>query len=164
MYKRTLLLITVVLYALPGLSQECHSLTGTWKMNPAKSFFAGMKTPDQQAEQETLVMVQDGSKIQQTWDYQGSQIKDKVTYEFIVDGTEQKPANPIKNRRIPPTIRPEWQNCTLITEEKVVLFGSFSIGTRNTYVLADRGRQLTILQESHNNFGDTERWLVFDRQ
>jgi hypothetical protein len=166
MKRRAVLISSMVnIWLLCGvnlLAQECHSLTGTWKMNPTKSFFAGTKTPDQQAEAETLRMTQAAVKISQAWNYQGSIIKGEAIYDFTTDGKD----NPLtgKGPLAPQSVRSEWQNCTLIYWEKILLFGMFPIELENKLVITPGGKELTILQDSHGITGDIERRLVFDLQ
>ncbi len=156
------LLIFSLIYG-PGLiAQECHPVTGAWKMNPSKSFFAGTRSADGQAEAETLRMTQTPGKILQVWNYQGSKINGEVSYEFTTDGKDNKITARGVGNRLPQFVRAEWQNCTLIYWEKTVVFGMMEFETKNTVVLSAGGKELTILQESHTVLGDTERRLAFD--
>lgn len=164
MTRATRIAFWALLFSLPLLAQQCLSLTGTWRMNRAHSFFAGMKNPSEQAENETLVIVQNGSSVQESWTFEGSHIHEQVSYSFAVDGTEQKINNAGKSRQAPASVRAEWQNCTLIVDKKMFLYGLFTTDVKNTYVLSNQGKRLTILQESHTAFAESERRLVFDRQ
>lgn len=153
--------VLAVLLALPGAAQECRPLDGTWRMNRAKSFFAGLKNPGEQAEDETLAIKDAGGKIQEIWSFEGSRIHDRVAYAYIVDGGEHSVG---KGPLIPSSVRAEWQNCTLIVYKEMPFLGGLKFKVRNTYVLSGDGKELTILQEAHNVLADVERRLVFDRQ
>jgi hypothetical protein len=148
--------------AMPCLAQECHSLNGTWKLNRALTNFATVKSPDQQAESMTVAIQQTGQTIAESWILNGSQITGAFSYRFEVNGVEQKLDNAAQNRQMPTSVLPAWQNCTLIVEEKRPFFNGSSMTMRRTYVVSAGGKQLTILEESHSVFADTERNLVFD--
>ena len=166
--------------AIPARAQHCLSLTGKWNLNLSKSMFGTDKIPTQQPEKETLTIQQNGAEISQTWEYLGSLVKGRSSYRFVADGTEQKPVNlaapaggaevaategnPFGIRRggpgIPQSLKPEWENCTLIVTQS----GGRGGGTKSRYVLTRDGKQLTIYQESSGFMGDSEKKLVFDKQ
>jgi hypothetical protein len=151
-------------------------------MNRSKSVFGSSKVPGGQAEKEVLTIQQNGAEIRETWEYQGSVVKGRSSYSFVANGTEQKPTNfappvgggteiavtdgnPFGGRRggsgVPQSLKPEWENCTLIVTEAA---GGRGGATKSKYVLTPDGKQLTIYQESANGMGDSEKWLVFDKQ
>jgi hypothetical protein len=167
--------------AMPAQAQHCLSLTGTWSLNTSKSLFGTDKIPTQQPEKEVLTIQQNGAEIRQTWEYQGSLVKGKSSYSFVADGTEQKPTNlappaggatgtaategnPFGIRRggppVPQSLKPEWENCTLIVTEG----GGRGGARKSRYVLTKDGKQLTIYQESSGGMGDSEQRWVFDKQ
>lgn len=180
-YRNYLLGAWLAVYALPAQAQHCLSLTGTWNLNMSKSMFGTDKIPTQQPEKELLTIQQNGTEIRQTWEYQGSLVKGKSSYSFVADGTEQKPTNlappaggalgtsategnPFGIRRggppVPQSLKPEWENCTLIVTE-----GGGRGGLRKSrYVLTRDGNQLTIYEESSGGMGDSEQRLVFDKR
>ena len=130
-------------------------------MNPSKSFFAGVKNPNEQAENETLVIAQNGPQIEENWSFDGSKIRGQAVYRYPVDGRERSLS---KGPNIPSTVRAEWQNCTLIANKVMPFVGGLKLEVRNTYVLSPDGLELTILQETHNAVVEVERRLVFDRR
>jgi hypothetical protein len=96
------------------------------------------------------------------WNYQGSVIKGEVSYEFTTDGKDNKITVRSPRPHAPQFVRAEWQNCTLIYWEKLVVPEILEFETKNTVVISAEGKELTILQESHSVLGDTERRLAFD--
>jgi hypothetical protein len=181
-YRHCLLWAWLAAGVFPAHAQHCLSLTGTWNLNMSKSMFGTDKIPTQQPEKETLTIQQSGAEIRQTWEYQGSLVKGRSSYSFVADGTEQKPVNlapaaggatdtaategnPFGIRRggpgMPQSLKPEWENCTLIVTETG---GGRGGGRKSKYVLTKDGRQLTIYQESSGGMGDSEKRWVFDKQ
>ena len=155
------LMLCGLIMALPGAAQECRPLSGVWRMVPEKSFFAGLKNPAEQAENETLVIAQKGAKIEESWNLDGSRLHENVAYGYVVDGTQQVLP---KGSHMPAWVRAEWQNCTLIVDKKMPFLAGFSFEVRNTYVLSPDGKQLTILQEAHSQIAEVERRLLFEKQ
>jgi len=165
----------------PVQAQHCLSLTGTWNLNLPKSMFGADKIPTQQAEKVVLTMEQNGAEIRQRWEYQGSLVKGQANYSFVVDGKEQKPTNlappaggteaaategnPFGIRRggprVPQSLKPEWENCTLIVTGAA---GGRGGATKSKYALTKDGKQLTIYQDGTSGMGDSEKRLVFDKQ
>jgi len=154
-------MLCTLIFALSGTGQECRPISGTWRLVPAKSFFAGVKDPSEQAENETLVIAQDGANIEEIWTMEGTRLRGRVAYSFLADGTEQVID---KGARAPSSVRAQWQNCTLVADKKMVFVGGLRFEVRHTYVLAQGGAQLTIFQEAHSKIADVERRLVFERQ
>ncbi len=181
-YRNCLLWASLAVCGVPAQAQHCFPLTGTWNLNMSKSMFGTDKIPTQQPEKEVLMIQQNGAEIRETWEYRGSLVKGRSSYSFVADGTEQKPTNlappvggatetaategnPFGIRRggpgIPQSLKPEWENCTLIVTET----GGGRGGARKSrYVLSQDGKQLTINQESAGGMGDSEKKLVFDKQ
>jgi hypothetical protein len=151
-----------LLMALTCAAQECHSLNGVWKLNRSLTNFAGDKSPDQQAESMQVSIRQGGQNIHENWTLDGSQIKGSFGYSFLVNGQEQQIPNPDKNPLMPASVVSQWQNCTLLVTIRTNMYGLMLMSRQRTYVLSESGKRLTILEESHTLFGDSERSLVFD--
>jgi len=156
--------VLALILSVPMAAQQCHSLSGRWRMDPTGSFFAGLKLPSQQAENETLTITQAGGSIQEEWTFAGTAINGNTSYSFVPDGSEQKIARSGDSEQVPVSVRAEWQNCTLIVHKKMVAHGSLLLEFKNTYVLSEKGERLTIFQEAQHAFIDCERRLVFYRQ
>jgi hypothetical protein len=153
-----------LLMAASCAAQQCHSLNGTWKLNRELTNFAGGKSPDQQAESMQVTIRQNDQSIQEDWELDGSQVKGRFGYSYQVNGQEQQIPNPDKNPLMPSSVVPQWQNCTLVAVVRTNMYGGLMImNLQRTYVFSEDGNRLTLLEESHALYGDSERSLVFDK-
>ena len=156
----------IVLHA----SAQRSDLSGTWKLNLAKSFMAG-DHPSNDYEL-TTVIENEGAEIKQTDVAKHvSMMNIPLPYsssnrELIFDGKEHEAKGPSQFPGRPPasiTILSVWQGNTLLITESGVGFGGFTT-THRRYYLNDDKTQLIELVESHSGFIDSEQRLVFDWQ
>jgi para-nitrobenzyl esterase len=131
-------------------------------MERESSLFASIKAPSEQAENEIVKITQASDRVREDWTFEGTAIKGRASYSFAVDGSEQPITRGEQSVRTPISVRAEWQNCTLIVHEKMLVH-SLVVEFKNTYVLSERGKRLTIFQEAHRGVIDSERRLVFQR-
>jgi hypothetical protein len=155
--------------AIPAAAQR-PDLSGTWKLNVAKSLLAG-DHPDKDY-QLTKIIVQKASLIRQTdiamhVSMMNIPLPDsKVTMELAANGQEVETngASPFPGMPgVKMKVVAEWQGGTLLVTEAGRTFGGLST-TQRRYFLSDDGLQLIELIEGHSGFGDTAQRLVFEKQ
>ena len=145
-------------------AQSCHALTGTWKLNLSASHMgSGLSFNPRysvSAIELSLEPVADG--IHQTWHLSGPHLDETDRYKTTTDGALKPTGLTSALNTIPVEVRGRWENCTLVQDEKTVLFGQV-IWTESRFIFSADDRQLTIAQISRSDLGDVERQLVFDR-
>ena len=160
-------MILPAMAALPALAQKVD-LSGTWKLNVARSFMAGDHPfPDYEL---TKKIEQKGDTISITdMSVHASVVNiplpdSTTTMEVAADGKEHAVQSPPPFPGMPPRtaqVTASWQGCTL--QLRQVTSGLANYGVQRLF-LSEDGRQLIILVEAHSTFGDTEQRLVFDKQ
>ena len=152
--------------ALPGvtLAQTCHSLTGSWKLNPeASRLGAGLSfNPHLRIDAIDLSLELTGDGLAQTWRLKGPFVDEADSYLTPVTGVTRPTNLHSALNFVPVAVGGRWENCTLVEEDQTFLFGQ-SFWTKSTFIVSPDDRRLTIHQVSVADLGDTERDLVFDR-
>jgi hypothetical protein len=169
MKKNTLwALVLVVWFAGSNAMAQNNSLSGTWKLNLAKSFM-GSDHPSsdyqltKKIEQKNGLLSITDSSIHATM--AGIQLPDTVTtMELAPDGKEYGIKLPSVFPGIPEMTGKAsavWQGCTLEVHQVIAAFGS---STKQRMFLSEDRTQLIVLIEGHSTFLDTEERLVFQRK
>ncbi len=154
--------------AMPAVAQKVD-LSGTWKLNLAKSFLAG----DHPAKDYELteIIVQSGNAIKQTEVAEHVSMMNiplpdsKITTELSVDGKEHEVTIASGFPGVPPSpmkVVAEWQGGTLVVSESGRTFAGPQT-TQRRYFLSEDGSELIELVEGHNVYGDTAQRMVFDK-
>jgi hypothetical protein len=166
---RTRLCIAIMLAALAPFAAHAQkaNLSGTWKLNVAKSFM-GMEHPFSDY-QLTKKIEQGGDTITITdASIHNSSVNiplpdSTTTMQVATDGTEHEVHMPSGNRRQAASVMKviaTWQGETL---ELVEVVSGLANMTKHRLFLSEDGSQLIELVEGHNIYGDSEQRLVFDR-
>lgn len=147
-------------------AQTCGRLTGEWRLDRAASQMgAGLsfdRTYAVDAIDLSLVQAGDGS-VTETWRMEGPHVHEVDSFTIKPDGV----LNPTHVKSVvnstPAAIKAQWLNCTLTLDALTYLFGQ-EIWTKNSYLLDDGGRRLTIVQTATSDVGDVDRRLVFTKR
>lgn len=158
--------LAVAVCVVPGgvHAQTCHALTGTWKLDPAASHMgSGLSfNPAYRVSGIDLTLDQAEEGVRQTWHLTGPHLDETDSFATTTD--ERLRATGVRSvlNSIPLETRGRWENCTLVQDEKTVLFGQV-IWTETRFILSPDDRHLTLAQTSRSDLGDVERQLSFDR-
>ena len=148
--------------SLPAGAQTCHSLAGTWVLQPdAGELGSGLSFNPYYAitgVQLTMRLQADG--IEQQWHFTGPHVDRTARYVFRVDGTRQATAvaEPMDFEYVATSAI--WQNCTLVQTGYSRLFG-MEVRTTSTFVISPDGQRLEILQYGESPVSVVDRRLVF---
>jgi hypothetical protein len=145
-----------------------NSLSGTWKLNLAKSFM-GSDHPSsdyqltKKIEQKNGLLSITDSSVHAT--IAGIALGDTVTtMELAPDGKEHDIKLPSVFPGIPEMTGKAsaiWEGCTLEIHQVIAAFGS---STKQRIFLSEDRSQLIVLVEGHSTFLDTEQRLVFEKK
>lgn len=152
----------------PHATAQSKNITGTWKLNVAKSSM-GSDHPvsdyqlTKKIEQKNgLISIKDSS-VHAT--IAGISLADTVsTIEVAPDGREYdiKVPSPFPGiPEMPGKASAVWEGCTLEVHQVIPAFSS---STKQRVFLSEDGSQLIVLVEGHSTFLDTEQRLVFEKQ
>jgi hypothetical protein len=149
------LILLIVARTVSAQDKVAPNLSGTWKMNPAKS-----KLPKaSKIQSETVTIKQDGLQIEFHFDTDGSQ--------FVHSYTADKKEKVI--REVPQAggkilEKAYWKGAALVTESKIVFNASSPIGemmpTKDSWTVSSDGLVLT--EKSQSEEGQSE--TVYDKQ
>lgn len=161
------LVILAGMAPLPALAQNVD-LSGTWKLNVAKSFVGSDHPfPDYQL---TKKIEQKGDTIAITDTSVHASVVNiplpdsTTTMDVAADGKEHSVQAPPPFPGMPPRtaqVTATWQGGTLLLRQVTSGLANYSL---QRLFFSEDGRQLIILVETHSNFGDSEQRLVFDKQ
>lgn len=153
--------------ALNAMAQK-DSLSGTWKLNLAKSFM-GSDHPSSDYQLTKKIEQKNGqlsitdSSVHATM--AGMQLPDSVTtMELAADGKEYDMKLPSVFPGIPQMTAKAsavWEGCTLEVRQVIAAFGS---ATKQRLFLSEDRLQLIVLVEGHSTFLDTEQRLIFEKK
>jgi hypothetical protein len=150
-----------------GAQAQKANLSGTWKLNVAKSFM-GSDHPFREFAL-TRTIVQTGDAITMTDASVHNSVvniplPDATTkIEVAADGKEHETTMPGNFPGLPPSkamVKAEWQGGTL--ELVQVVSGLANYSKHRLFVSTD-GTQLIDLVEQHSGYGDGEQRLVFEK-
>jgi hypothetical protein len=136
-----LMSLIVVLCMCLVLAQTIPNLSGTWKVNPAKS-----KTEKTLPDGMKIRFEQKDSSIKETIYLTFGAKEQSATYEYAVDGNEVE----IKDPKVPYTVSAKWEGKMLIqTWKKRDKSERFT----RRYTLSDDGQSLVMVKESPESDG-----------
>jgi hypothetical protein len=167
MFKRCCIAIVFAALSLPVAHAQNASLSGTWRLNVAKSFM-GQEHPFSNYEFT--------KKIQQTGEsisiaetgFHNSVVNvplpdSKTAMQVSTDGKEHEVHMSTGNASQPESVlhvTATWQAGTLELVQNVMGLANM---TKHRLFLSNDGSQLVDLVEGHNIYGDSEQRLVFDK-
>ncbi len=142
--------------AAPAAPASRPNLSGSWKLNAAKSNFGAMGAPE--SGMETIVDNEPSLKV--TVDQKGGMMGDVNYTESIstdgkettwagMGGTEVKGAG-------------HWDAATLVVNAKTSFQGS-DVTIKDTYKLSDDGKTLTVASHAETSMGNFDSTAVFDK-
>jgi hypothetical protein len=150
-----------------GTHAQNANLSGTWKLNVAKSFMGSDHPFSDYALTRTIE--QKGDTISMTDASVHNSVvniplPDATTkMELTADGKEHLVTLPGSFPGMPPSkaaVRAEWQGGTLELVQTISGFANYA--KHRLFVAAD-GAQLIDLVEQHSGYGDAEQRLVFEK-
>jgi hypothetical protein len=145
----------VMALALPSLA-ETPNLTGTWKLNVAKSDFGQIPPPA--SEIQTMVDTEPSIKI--TTDQKGGMAGDTTTVmNLTTDGKEVTWTS--SGAEVKSTAH--WEGKSLIVNSKTSFQGS-DISIKAVYILSDYGKTLNIGVQYVTGMGNFDLKAVYDKQ
>jgi hypothetical protein len=149
----TMLMLVGVLCASFAAAQTTPDLSGTWKMNPAKSKF------ERPAPNGIAVKIeQKDSAFKETLYLTFGNNEQSIEYEYATDGKEVE----LKDPKAPYTITARWEGKTLIQTMKQK---GKSQGFTRKFTLSEHGRSLSLVIENPNADGSkTVDTLFMDKQ
>jgi hypothetical protein len=168
--KTKILSALVLLVGLTGshAMAQNNSLSGTWKLNPSKSFM-GSDHPSsdyqltKKIEQKNEILTITDTSVHAT--IAGIALPEMLTIiELPADGQEHDIKLPSVFPGVPAMTGKAsavWEGCTLEVHQIIAAFGS---STRQRMFLSEDRSQLIVLVEGHSTFLDTEQRLVFDKK
>lgn len=141
--------------SVPAAPGARPNLTGTWKLNVAKSDFGVLPGPDSQTNvidhQEPVVKI----KVTQ----EGAQGKQDYTITTATDGKES--TNDVGGRQV--KMSTAWEGNNLVSNAKLN-FQDNEVIIKSTYVLSDDGKTLTVNAHLASAMGETDQKMVFEKQ
>jgi hypothetical protein len=154
---RKLLSITFLI-ALPvasAFAQQKPDLTGTWKLNVAKSEFGALPGP----ESRTDVITHKDPALSNSVTVTNAQGKQEYTLNYTTDGKEV--LNKIGERELRSTLK--WAGSDLASTAKTT-YNGMDVTAEGTWVLAADGKTLTISVHYASAMGETDQKLIFEKQ
>lgn len=150
------LIISLLLLAFAAFAQDAKpNLSGTWKLNTAKSDFGPMPPPDSR----TDIIDHKDPVLKESVAMSSSQGDMKMDLTYTTDGKESK--NTVMDNDV--TSNAHWDGKTLVVDSKAN-FGGNDITIHETRVLSDDGKTLTRQAHITSPQGEGDQKLVFDKQ
>jgi hypothetical protein len=132
-------------------------LSGTWKLDIAKSDFGAGQPPASQVD--TIVM--NGTSCKVTTDQKGGFMGDtNYSESFTTDGKESTWSG-MGGSEVKGTA--QWEGNTLIVNAKTSFQGS-DVTIKDTYTLSEDGKTLHLTSHAGTPMGDFDSKMVFDKQ
>lgn len=152
------LLSIAFLVALPAASafaQQKPDLSGTWKLNVAKSDFGVLGGPDSR----TDVITHKEPSLTDDVTAESAQGKQQYTVKYTTDGKEA--TNQIGPREIKSTLK--WEGSNLVISSKFTYNEAEVIG-QSTWALSADGKTLTINVHYTSALGDADQKITLEKQ
>jgi hypothetical protein len=137
----TLMASIIALCACFALAQTIPNLSGTWKVNPARS-----KTEKTLPRGMRIKFEQKDSSIKETIYLTFGANEQSAEYEYAADGNEVV----VKDPKVPYTVSAKWEGRILIQMWKK---RDKSEGFTRKYTLSDDGQSIVMVKESPNSDG-----------
>ncbi|MBZ5501711.1 MAG: hypothetical protein LAN59_05620 [Acidobacteriia bacterium] len=142
--------------AAPAASASRPNLTGSWKLNAAKSNFGTMGAPDSGVE----TIVDNEPSVKVTVDQKGGMMGDvNYTESISTDGKETTWAG-MGGAEVKGT--GHWDGATLVVNAKTSFQGS-DVTIKDTYKVSDDGKSLTVATHAETSMGNFDATAVFDK-
>lgn len=148
--------------ATPGMAAMIHTggtpnLSGTWKLNVAKSNFGQMPGPASQ----TNTIEDNEPSIKIVEDQKGGMMGDfNATTNLTTDGTETT-SKGMGDAEVKSTAR--WESSTLVVNSKTSFQGS-DVKIKDSYTLSPDGNTLTEVTHVETGMGNFDSTSVYDKQ
>ena len=148
--------------ATPGMAAMIHTggtpnLSGTWKLNVAKSNFGQMPGPASQ----TNTIEDNEPSIKIVEDQKGGMMGDfTATTNLTTDGTETT-SKGMGDAEVKSTAR--WESSTLVVNSKTSFQGS-DVKIKDSYTLSPDGNTLTEVTHVETGMGNFDSTSVYDKQ
>jgi hypothetical protein len=149
------LILLIVPTTASAQEKVAPNLSGTWKMNPAKS-----KLPKaSKIQSETVIIKQDGPQIEFHFDTDGNQ----SVHSYTADKKERviREVPQVGSKIVE---KAYWKGAALVTESKIVFNASSPIGemmpTKDSWTVSSDGLVLTEKSQSEDGQSET----VYDKQ
>jgi hypothetical protein len=149
------LILLIVSTTASAQDKVAPNLSGTWKMNLAKS-----KLPKaSKVQSETVIIKQDGLQIEFHFDIDGNQ-----SVHGYTAGKKEKVIREVPQAGTKIVEKAYWKGATLVTESKIVFNMSSPIGemmpTKDSWTVSSDGLVLTEKSQSEDGQSET----VYDKQ
>lgn len=131
------------------------NLSGTWKLNVSKSDFGVLPGPDS----ETFVVEHNDPAITIKVSAESAQGKQNYVIDSSTDGKEH--VNKIGNNDVKSTA--VWEAGNLVSTAKLTVQDQ-DVTIKNTYVLSEDGKTLTVNSHLASAMGETDQKMVFEKQ
>ena len=131
------------------------NLTGTWKLNVSKSDFGVLPGPDS----ETFIVEHNDPVIKIKVSAEGPQGKQDYVLDSSTDGKEH--INKIGGNDVKSTA--VWEGGNLVSTAKLT-FQDQDVTIKNTYVLSEDGKILTVNSHLASAMGETDQKMIFEKQ
>jgi len=142
--------------AAPAGSASRPNLSGSWKLNAAKSNFGAMGAPD--SGMETIVDNEPSVKV--TVDQKGGMMGDiNYTESISTDGKETTWAG-MGGSEVKGT--GHWDGSKLVVNAKTSFQGS-DVTIKDTYTVSEDGKTLTVASHAETSMGNFDSTAVFDK-
>lgn len=132
------------------------NLSGTWKLNVAKSDFGPVPAPDSRTE--TIVDNEPGIKISSTWTG-GAMGDGSMSYDILTNGKETASSmfgSDAKNTA-------NWEGSTLVVNTKFQMQDS-DVALKSKYDLSTDGKTLNITSHISGSMGEMDMKMVYEKQ
>jgi hypothetical protein len=156
--------VTLPIIAGPSFAQSRPDLSGTWKLNVAKSDFGPVPGPNAQ----TDVIEQKGDTLKISVSAESDQGKLEYVETLTTDGKEV--ALPPDSPAVHPapevtmqSIAASWDGPTLNVSQKLT-YGTDPVTGVSHYTLSADGKTLTVASDYESQQGGASRTFVFDKQ
>ncbi len=150
------LIVCLLLLAIFAFAQDAKpNVSGTWKLNVAKSEFGPMPAPDSRTDtidHKDPVLKNSVKAVTQQGDM-------NLEFTYSTDGKETK--NEIMGNEAVSTAK--WEGKVLVIKTKVSFNGN-DMEINSRYSLSDDGKTLTNAQHMAGGMGEADQKLIFEKQ
>jgi hypothetical protein len=156
--------LTLAAAASVGFAQGKTDLSGTWRLNVAKSDFGPVPGPNTQ----TDVIEQNGQTIKINVTAEGDEGKMQYTQTLTTDGREVtiSPDSPGAHPNPEVTLQSisaAWNGASLDVSQKLT-YGSDPVTGVSHYTLSADGKVLTVSSDYQSPMGEAQRTFIFEKQ
>jgi len=131
------------------------NLSGTWKLNVAKSDFGVLPGPDK----ETFVVEHNDPVIKIKVSAESAQGKQDYVIDSSTDGKEH--INKVGGNDVKTTAL--WEGGNIVSTAKLTIQDQ-DVTIKNTYVLSEDGKTLTVNSHLASAMGETDQKMIFEKE